>query len=146
VELTVTDGQVKVVYSPQRPLNTPERLRDDFMHVDTIVSAQEAALVEPTTQAVRKLEPSEVDSRLAWQRGEVVFQGEPLEQVLTEVSRYTTTRIVIGDDKLRDVRVGGYFKVGDIEGFLASLRENFLIEWQRDQDGRIVLTALPSAP
>jgi transmembrane sensor len=146
VELTVTDGQVRVLYAPQRPLNTPERLRDDFMHVDTIVSAQEAALVEPTTQSVRKLEPNEMDSRLAWWRGEVVFQGESLEQVLAEVSRYTNTRFVIGDDKLRDVRVGGYFKIGDTDSFLASLRDNFLIDWQRDQDGRIVLTALPSAP
>ena len=75
-----------------------------------------------------------------------MFQGEPLEQVLAEVSRYTTTRFVIGDEKLRDIRVGGYFKVGDPEHFLASLRENFLIDWQRDQDGRVILTALPSAP
>lgn len=146
VELTVTEGQAKVLYEPQRPLNTPERLRDDFMHVDTIVSVDEMAFVEPTMQSVRKLEPSEVDSRLAWQRGEVVFHGEPLEQVLSEVSRYTTTRFVIGDEKLRDVRIGGYFKVGDLDSFLASLRENFLIDWQRDQDGRVVLTALPSAP
>ena len=146
VELTVTDGQVKVLYAPQRPLDTPDRLRDDFMHVDTIVSTQEEAIVEPTIQSVRKLEPGEVDSRVAWQRGEVVFQGESLEQVLAEVSRYTTTRFVIGDEKLRDVRIGGYFKVGDPESFLASLRENFLIDWQRDQDGRVILTALPSAP
>jgi transmembrane sensor len=146
VELTVMDGTVKILYAPQQPLNTPERLRDDFMHVDTIVSSQEAAFIEPSMQTIRKLEPSEVDSRLAWRRGEVVFQGEPLEAVLAEVSRYTNTRFVIGDEKLRDVRIGGYFKVGEIENFLASLRENFLIDWQRDQDGRIVLTALPSAP
>jgi transmembrane sensor len=146
VELTVIEGQAKVLYAPQQPLNTPERLRDDFMHVDTIVSAQEAALVQPSTQVVRKLEPSELDSRLAWRRGEVVFQGEPLERVLAEVSRYTNTRFVIADEKLRDVPVGGYFKVGEIDTFLASLRENFLIEWQRDRDGRIVLTSLSSTP
>jgi transmembrane sensor len=146
VELTVTDGQVKVINTPPRPLDSPARLREDFLQLDTIVSAQEVARVDPASQTVRKLEPSEVDSRVAWQRGEVVFQGEPLEQVLSEVSRYTTTRFVIGDDSLRDVRVGGYFRIGDPEGFLASLRENFLIDWQRDQDGRVVLTALPSAP
>jgi hypothetical protein len=33
-----------------------------------------------------------------------------------------------------------------MDSFLASLRENFLIDWQRSQDGRIVLTALPAAP
>ena len=41
------------------------------------------------------------------------FQGEPLDNVLAEVSRYTTTRFVIADEKLRDVRVGGYFKIGE---------------------------------
>ena len=79
---------------------TPDRLRDDFMRIDTIVSTEETALVEPTFQTVRKLEPSAIDSRVAWQRGEVVFQGEPLEQVLSEVGRYTTTQFVIGDDRL----------------------------------------------
>ena len=143
VELTVTTGQVKVLYEPQRPLNTPERLRDDFMHVDTTVSAQEMALVEPTIQSVRKLEAAEIDSRLAWQRGEVIFQGEPLEHVLSEVDRYTTTKFVIAEEELKDVRVGGYFKIGDVEGLLASLRENFFIDSRRDEQGRIVLTALP---
>jgi transmembrane sensor len=143
VELTVTVGQVKVLYEPQRPLNTPERLRDDFMHVDTLVNAQEVALVEPTIQSVRKLDAAEVDSRLAWQRGEVIFQGEPLEHVLTEVERYTSTRFAVADDKLRDVRVGGYFKIGDVDGLLDSLRENFLIGSERDAEGRVVLWALP---
>ncbi len=142
-ELTVTDGQVKVLYEPQRPPYTAERLRDDFMHIDTIVGAQELALVEPTFQSVRKLEPSEVDARLSWQRGEVTFQGEPLEQVLAEVSRYTPTRFVIADEKLRDARVGGYFKVGDVETFLESLRENFLIDSRHDEGDRVILTALP---
>jgi transmembrane sensor len=149
VELTVTDGQARVLYVPRLPSDTPhtpDQLREDFMHVDTIVNAQELAVIDSTTQVVRKLEPSEADSLLAWRRGEVVFQGEPLHQVLTEVSRYTTTRFVIGDEKLRDVRVGGYFKIGDLDSFLASLRENFLIDWQRDQDGRVLLTALPAAP
>ena len=42
VELTVTEGQVKVLYEPQRPPYTAERLRDDFMHVDTIVARRRA--------------------------------------------------------------------------------------------------------
>jgi transmembrane sensor len=149
VELTVTEGQAKVLFVPRLPSDTPhtpDQLREDFMHADTLVNAQELAVIDSTTQTVRKLEPSEEDSRLAWRRGEVVFQGETLEHVLAEVSRYTPTRFVIADEKLRDARVGGYFKIDDLDGFLASLRENFLIDWQRDQDGRVLLTSLPAAP
>jgi len=141
--VTVTEGQVKVLYEPQRPPYTAERLRDDFMHVDTIVNAGELALVEPTFQSVRKLEPSEIDARLSWERGEVTFQGEPLDHVLAEVSRYTPTRFVIADEKLRDVRVGGYFKIGDVDTFLASLRDNFLIDSHHDEGDRVILTSLP---
>jgi transmembrane sensor len=73
----------------------------------------------------------------------IVFTGEPLEQVLAEVDRYTTTRFVIADDTLRDVRIGGYFRAGDVDGLLVALRENFLIDSRRDAQGRVVLTALP---
>jgi transmembrane sensor len=63
--------------------------------------------------------------------------------VLAEVERYTTTKFALADDKLRDVRVGGYFHAGDVDGLLVALRENFLIDSRRDAQGRVVLTALP---
>jgi len=143
VELTVTEGHVKVLYAPPRLPNTPERLREEVMHAETTVGALETALVEPGFQTVRKIDAGEAEARLAWQQGMLVFEGEPLEQVLAEVDRYTTTKFVLADDKLRDVRVGGYFRAGDVDGLLVALRENFLIDSRRDTQGRVVLTALP---
>jgi transmembrane sensor len=144
VELTVTEGHVKVLYAPPRLPNTPERLREEVMHAETTVGALETALVEPGFQTVRKIDAGEAEARLAWQQGMIIFEGEPLEQVLAEVDRYTTTKFVLADDKLRDVRVGGYFRAGDVDGLLVALRENFLIDSRRDAQGRVVLTALPT--
>jgi transmembrane sensor len=144
IELTVTEGKVKVLRVPPRlPAGSPAELRDDLMMVETTVSALETALVEPNFQSVRKLESGEVEARLAWQRGMLIFQGEPLEEVIAEVDRYTTTRFVLADESLRDVRVGGYFRAGDVEGLLIALRENFLIDSRRDAEGRVILTAAP---
>jgi transmembrane sensor len=143
VELTVTEGRVKVLYVPPPGPDTPAKIREEAMHPETTVGALEMALVEPGFQTVRKIEASEVDARLAWQRGMIIFEGEPLGEVLAEVDRYTTTKFVLGDEKLRDVRVGGYFRAGDVDGLLVALRENFLIDSRRDAQGRVVLTALP---
>ncbi len=143
VELTVTEGKVKVLHVPSRLPDTPAKLRDEIMHGETTVGAHETALVEPGFQSVRKLVPGEVEARLAWQRGMVIFQGEPLEQVLAEVDRYTNTKFVLADEALRNVRVGGYFRAGDVDGLLVALRENFLIDSRRDAQGRVILTAAP---
>jgi transmembrane sensor len=63
--------------------------------------------------------------------------------MLAEVARYTTARFDIEDDSLRDVRVGGYFRAGDVDGLLLALRENFNIESERVGANRIVLRSAP---
>ena len=69
-----------------------------------------------------------------------------MADALAELDRYTTTQFVLGDERLRDVRIGGYFRTGDVEGLLRSLRRDFLIDSRRDAQGRVVLTALPRPP
>jgi len=144
VELTVTEGKVRVLAEP--PVVPAQETPDgppliSIVPVETTVAAQEIAIVEPAVQTVRRLEPGELDARLAWQRGMLIFQGEPLELVLSEVDRYTNTEFVLADESLRHVRVGGYFRAGDVDGLLVALRENFRIESRRDAHNRIVLTA-----
>jgi transmembrane sensor len=142
VELTVTEGQVKVLYAPPRLPDTPAQRRSNLSWGETTLNALETARVEPGFQAVSTLEPGEVQTRLAWQRGMIIFDGTMLEDVLAEVDRYTTTKFVLADDRLRSVRIGGNFRAGDVEGLLATLRKNFLIDSRRDAQGRIVLHAL----
>ena len=148
VELTVTSGNVKVLYVPTRLPDTPAaaRLQDFMTFDDTTVGALETALLEPGLQFVRKIEANEADTLLAWHQGLVFFKGALLADALAELDRYTTTQFVLGDEKLRGVRIGGYFRTGDVEGLLRSLRKNFLIESRRDAQGRVVLTALARPP
>ena len=68
-ELTVTGGQVRVVYESPYPANSPARLRDEIMHGETLVNAEEGALLEPGLQSVRKLATGEIETRLQWQKG-----------------------------------------------------------------------------
>jgi transmembrane sensor len=141
VELTVTEGMVKVLYAPPIIPDTPAMRRLPFTFGEETVGALETALVEPGYQSIRKIEAGELEVLVAWQRGMLIFEREPLESVLAEVDRYTTTKFVLADDKLRLVRVSGYFRTGDIDGLLVALRKDFAVDSRRDAQGRVVLTA-----
>jgi transmembrane sensor len=140
-ELTVTDGTVKVMDAPPRLPETPAQRRATLLYGETSVRALEMAQVAPGFQSVSQLDEREVEARLAWQRGLIVFEDEALPDALAEVDRYTTTRFVLADEKVRHVRIDGRFRTGDVEGLLASLRDKFRVDWKKDDTGRIVLSS-----
>lgn len=144
VEITVTEGRVKVRDRvPASPAASPER-RSDF---DTTLIEGEVAVVDRAERVrdampkITRLEPAQLDMKLAWQRGMLIFEGEPLEAMLEEVERYTTADFVVADEQLRGIRIGGYFRAGDVDALLVALRENFDIESERLGE-RIVLRAV----
>ena len=58
---------------------------------------------------------------IRWREGMLETQGEPLSDFVSDLSRYTTERIVIADPRAAIQRVGGAFNVRDIDGTLARL-------------------------
>ncbi len=139
-ELTVTDGKVKVMDAPPRLPETPAQRRATLLYGETAVLALETAQVEPGFQSVSQIDASEAETRLAWQRGLIVFQDEALPDALAEIDRYTTTQFVLADEKVRRVHIDGSFRTGDVDGLLASLRDKFRVDSRRDTDGRVVLS------
>jgi transmembrane sensor len=143
IELVVNDGRVRVVpaadstYLPESPRIAPIARRE------SLVYEQELAIIEPREETVRRLETTELDNRLAWQRGMIVFENEPLEQALAEAGRYTNTDFVLADEALHRVLMTGYFRTGDADGLLMSLRLNYGIDSRREGPNRVILTAAP---
>jgi transmembrane sensor len=145
VEVTVSEGRVRVGKNspivPERPQLLIERVEPP----DTMLSKGQVAVLRGTSSPetlrpqVSQLEPADLGIRLAWQNGMIIFQGEPLPTVLSEVSRYADVEFVLADDALATIRVGGYFRTGDIDGLLVALRDNFQIESAAAEDNRIVL-------
>jgi transmembrane sensor len=68
VELTVTEGEVKVVYAPPVLPDTPARRRENLSFGEATLTAGETAMVEPGFQSVRMLVAGELEAREAWQR------------------------------------------------------------------------------
>ncbi len=144
MELVVTEGKVLVAPATE----SLENLTKAFKHPSAeqfsgtlVISGEKASIADGKSVPVNTISLDQVQRDLAWQQGILIFDGESLEQVLLEVSRYTRTKFKISDPSITHLKVAGYFKAGDIEGLLASLDSNFNLNIIRTSDNTIHLAS-----
>lgn len=169
LEVMVTEGEVLLQRQPHShassaalttpltlplPLQLPKHLpstRGNKTAAQTSMPLRDAKLSLRAGQLVtlnedldeviqQELAWEEMQVRLSWQHGMLLFRNEPLSAVLEEVARYTTTTIE-ADVAVRDIKVDGYFRVGDIDGLLHAMQSNFRIDVQRLDRDTIYLSA-----
>lgn len=134
VELIVTEGKVLVDEQP-KPANellhqASVRLPASSLAVSRsqkVVFSEELNRVKNKPEVIAVAE-QDIQANLSWQQGQLIFRGEPLQQVLDEVSRYTATQFELSDPDIANIKVAGLFKTNDIDGLLLALKENFSIE------------------
>lgn len=142
IEIIVSEGEVRVGRrsAPSSIPAAPET-RPPVAEADLLLSAGHfISMNEGENELLpEEIPPEDIEVRLSWQHGMLLFQNEPLEEVLQEVARYTSTTIE-ADESLRDLRVEGYFRVGDIDGLLMAMQNNFQVEIRRISDSHIYLS------
>jgi transmembrane sensor len=85
----------------------------------------------------------DVAQSTGWADGQVFFTDEALPTAVTEMNRYSSQEIVIGDPNLARYRVNGMFRSGNQDGFVGALTSYYPIDAHRDDRGRIVLLPRP---
>lgn len=95
------------------------------------IKANQVATFGESIESIEPVTAGALDERLSWQKGVLIFSGEPLHSVVEEVSRYTAIKIVIVDPALRDLPVGGYFKVGETDAMFEALEASFDVHVER---------------
>jgi ferric-dicitrate binding protein FerR (iron transport regulator) len=93
---------------------------------EIIVSAGNELTIDGGTQRISPVGPEEVEKRLAWaglfeQNGWLSFRGQTLDIVAAAFNRHNQRKLHIGDPQTGQLRVGGKFKVNDLDGFVAAL-------------------------
>lgn len=141
VEVVVDEGVVQVLTqdSPE------ERLPEATSQTRVTLEKGDAALYSHDIAHTETLPSNKIEQRLAWRQGKWRFEGETLTEVLDEVIRYSSHEIVITDPELADLRIGGYFDIGDVSGLMSALELGFNIQVDREGD-RILLSGAPAAP
>jgi len=114
----------------------------DAGQVATIRSlAAEAAAGSVGSLEIAAVLPEDLAARLAWRDGILMFSGDRLEDVINEVGRYTNLSIEIPDASVRNMRIGGRFRVDEAEAMLTALEVNFNLRVTHVSHNRVVLSA-----
>lgn len=95
-------------------------------------------------KSVQRMTPETIEKNLAWRDGMLMFDNDPLDSVIAEINRYTTVRIQITDSSIRDLRFGGYFRIGDVPLILATMEENYGLKVDRVTDNLVYLSRKPA--
>lgn len=149
VDVTVTEGKVELATVNRSGTNrlpqqgTPPWTAEssgsnavvDNGLVETLgtINAGESATLQSflvadtvsTTNVIEKVEAREMAKRQSWREGMLTFDGDPLEVVVDEISRYTTLSIEITDPVVRATRIGGRFPIGETDAMFDALEANF---------------------
>lgn len=139
VEVGVTRGCVEVGPANNAQASTTAKGLGVIRAGHNIVLGERVELPKPVSIA-------DMGRKLAWRQGELIYTGQPLHEVLADVSRYSDIKIELADPALEDLPVGGAFRTDQIGAIFAALENNFGIhaEWIDPQHVRF--TSSPEKP
>jgi transmembrane sensor len=135
LSVTLVDGRISVTPAAVNGETPPQ----------VLVPGQRLIISRHHAPAVDRPELSRVT---AWERGRVEFEETPLEDATTEMNRYTTTRLIVPDNEVGQLRIGGVFRAGDSDEFVKIVTAAFGLRAERN-GADIVLskaTTQPPAP
>ncbi len=142
VDVIVTDGEIKVASLPQAVAANDEvdlTLLENAETVASFVQGQHAVF-QDKIELVETIKPQEITKKLSWRDGMLIFDGDSLQDVVDEISRYTPKEIVILDADIRELKIGGYFRAGEITPMLDTLAANFNLKVEEINDNLIYLS------
>jgi transmembrane sensor len=87
---------------------------------------------------VADVHPITAQKAIRWREGMLETEGEPLSDFVSDLSRYTTERIVIADPRAAAQKVGGAFSVRHIDGTLDRLARIAPVT-VKHEDGEVII-------
>lgn len=140
IQVTVTEGKVELISI--RDGEQSIRINQNIAP-SSLVTAKQTVTIDNVIREPKDIEEDEIDRKLAWRSGLIVFTGEPLSYVVEEVSRYTQVKLVISDPELGKLSIGGSFRVGEVNALIEALETGFGVDTNRINDEVIYLTQSP---
>lgn len=89
------------------------------------LTAGETAVADDKSISVSRPSQNEIADALSWRSGILVFRGAPLREVVAELNRYNTAKIVIDDPKLSRLTISARLPANDVNAF-ARVAQNFI--------------------
>ncbi len=138
VEVTIKEGRVEFKSLKD---DTQNRLKKELTVASAVIDAGQTMRLNKEIQTLKKIATEEIDRKLAWRDGLIIFSGEPLGYVVEEINRYTPIKLVITDPSLSTLRIGGRFKIGETDAMLEVLETGFGVTINRVSNDLVYLSA-----
>jgi len=82
----------------------------------------------------QRLTDEEMEQRLSWRTGLVVFRDTPLAEAVAQFNRYNRRKIVLAEPSIAGLGIGGVFRATDQEVFLKLLETGFPVRAEMRND------------
>jgi transmembrane sensor len=106
--------------------------RDDSGRETRLLPGQQ--LRWSSQSAAWTMRPVDTKAALSWTRGRLIFRGTRLADVVAEVNRYSSRKLVLADPSLADLPVHGNFLAGDTGAVVTALKA--VLPVRVDETGR----------
>jgi len=125
VNVRVTKGSVEIAARTRKG-----KVSHEAKSLGVIVAGHDVVFGQKIERAA-VVSDAELGRKLAWRQGQLIYSGQPLTEVLADISRYTDIQIELADPGLRNLPVGGAFSVNQTDAIFAALENNFGVhaEW-----------------
>jgi transmembrane sensor len=80
-----------------------------------------------------------LSQKTAWRKHVIELNGDSLAQAVEEFNRYRSSAIVIGDQRVAALRVGGRFQTDESAQFIEGLEQSMPVRAIKDADGGVLL-------
>jgi len=140
MRLTVTDGRVEMAKTLNDAPSDNDNTSQAPQPIAILLKGQSVEMKDDVLGAISSLEQDQIDRKLSWQKGVLEFAGEPLQHVVTELTRYTSISFEIADEDLASLPVGGVFRIGETDKLLEVLEQSFGIKVSQTNPNKIQLS------
>jgi transmembrane sensor len=88
-----------------------------------MVAGEEAFIPDHAAEITVSAAPAEIERKLAWRDGNLVFDNDTLLSAVDDFNRYNAQKLVIADPALREERFFGQYKIDAPQRFAQDVRD-----------------------
>ena len=144
-KVVLVEGRVRVASppvakaQPAQPLQaSPREARAPAIATDMSAGSQLVA----SGDTEWRVSQANVREETSWLTGRLIFDSQPLGDVVAEMNRYSDRKMEIADTGLTERRISGVYTPGDVQAFSLALRDAKVADLREGPDGRIEIVAL----
>jgi transmembrane sensor len=138
VRISVAEGVVEVgtVPVPATAENQPHVQQDESPDRTRLLAGQQVAAT--LGGKLGEVQPFDRDAALGWREGKLLFMDARLEDVIADVNRYRNEKILLADDKLKDIRISIVVPANETDRLLVGLEATYPVQINKSPIGILV--------